>query len=1140
MSFETTILPLIGSQFPAFYNDKGQDFIRFAKAYYEWMESENQTLYHTRRLNEYRSVDTTIDEFSIHFREKYLYGLPLSTDVDTKFLFKHIKDFLSMKGTEEGIDVFFRLIFGEEVKVFYPADDLLRPSDGDYYVPVYLELAPSTRAATFQGKQITGVTSGATAIVEKVIRKGVTGKYIDVAYITNLQGHFTTGELITENGVIEGAPLIIGSLTNLDINLAGADFEVGDIASIVSSVTGRRGLIRITGVETATGRVAFTLIDGGWGFSEDALVYVSEKVINTDTRTNANTDITDFYIFETVEQPLATIDYTNNSAAFAIGQEVVGANTIANTGSGYVVGITNIVGANGTLKILVSNGTFSTASDVANTTANVALIDTYTNSTATGLLIGANSSAVGLYDVTGTFTSNTDYAFLRGQTSNTYSEVTSNGIATGSGADFSIGAIQDTETVYINTDLIGGNNAALQPYLNIQLNGYYGNVGYLEAVTINSGGTGYTNGAAISFSGGTPTSNATATLSTNSTGGITTVTITSSGNGYDTPPTVSAPGGTGANLEADMFFGYGFPRNVYATLDTVIGVALSKNTYTIGEIASLSNINPGADYNQDPFVLVIEPLIAGYGRRDLILQLDTIVGTFTEGERISQSFSLPAYSVSYNNMVTSVSSVIVTAGGTEYVGTDVVVFTGGAGTGAAGSLILGTQLTLLNVSGTFEAGEVISQATSGATGLIYSANATVLKVQPTSGAFAASLIVTGATSNATANVSAFSNGVVFGISVTDGGLNYSSAPAVSITTSTGSGFTANAVLRGFQVAESATQDTSTGIISTVATTNSTAGSLLITTDDVFAANATSITTTTYSIDLDVDNSPFTLGETVTQQNTNATGVVYSSNSTVLRVIDVDGTFDVSNSTYGLLTSAISAISANVSLVASSAILYGSNTSATIVTATSAPVAQIIRGSVTEVGADYIKIARKSFSVAFQNDIDIVGLSSGASANVVMVINDPDTNPIGLNAQINAVAGAVEGSISDFEVIDSGFAYEELESVDIVKEGGAFVASGYVRLLNEGTGTGYFQSEKGYLNTKYLHDSDYYQEYSYVIRTGLALDTYRQMLKDIMHVAGTKMFGEFNKVSKANTMVKTLTINTGTIISNNSGTILYQQ
>lgn len=78
--------------------------------------------------------------------------------------------------------------------------------------------------------------------------------------------------------------------------------------------------------------------------------------------------------------------------------------------------------------------------------------------------------------------------------------------------------------------------------------------GSLTALTIVAGGTGYANTDTITVAAtGTGSVNATATLTTNSTGGITAVTITNTGIGFTTAApavTITTSAGTSANVVA--------------------------------------------------------------------------------------------------------------------------------------------------------------------------------------------------------------------------------------------------------------------------------------------------------------------------------------------------------------------------------------------------------------------------------------------------------------------------------------------------------------------------------------------------------------------------------------------------------------
>lgn len=57
--------------------------------------------------------------------------------------------------------------------------------------------------------------------------------------------------------------------------------------------------------------------------------------------------------------------------------------------------------------------------------------------------------------------------------------------------------------------------------------------------------------------------------------------------------------------------------------------------------------------------------------------------------------------------------------------------------------------------------------------------------------------------------------------------------------------------------------------------------------------------------------------------------------------------------------------------------------------------------------------------------------------------------------------------------------------------------------------GYFLNDDGKLSdAKFIQDSYFYQQFSYVLRASESIDKYRSLVQDVIHPAGLKMFGEF--------------------------------
>lgn len=68
---------------------------------------------------------------------------------------------------------------------------------------------------------------------------------------------------------------------------------------------------------------------------------------------------------------------------------------------------------------------------------------------------------------------------------------------------------------------------------------------------------------------------------------------------------------------------------------------------------------------------------------------------------------------------------------------------------------------------------------------------------------------------------------------------------------------------------------------------------------------------------------------------------------------------------------------------------------------------------------------------------------------------------------------------------------------------------FVQLGSIARYAGYYETNDGFLSdTIYLQDADYYQPFSYVIKIDEQLNTYKNVVLDMLHPAGMKMFGEY--------------------------------
>lgn len=308
------------------------------------------TTYWSRHLPEIRDIDKTIERFILQFKNKYLPNIQFTTATNKELLIKNSLDFYRAKGTPRAVDLFFKLVHGFGADVFYPSDDLFRPSDNTWADVKYIEVEDSEINVEFVGQTVFGAESGASAFVERFVRIKKGTLFIPVLFIANLRGNFKTGEQIFTTDLDENVTTqMIGSLTTLNITFSSANFQIGEDV-IVADGRGKNAKARVRAVTTLVGAVDFGLIDGGWGYIAEDDDYEGSRIEGS-TRVlrlaNFSLSNSEFYYhtdpvkrFELLQQDAISIVPANTAVTFELGETVFGySNTDDELFQGVVVSI---------------------------------------------------------------------------------------------------------------------------------------------------------------------------------------------------------------------------------------------------------------------------------------------------------------------------------------------------------------------------------------------------------------------------------------------------------------------------------------------------------------------------------------------------------------------------------------------------------------------------------------------------------------------------------------------------------------------------------------------------------------------------------------------------------------------------------
>lgn len=293
---------LVSGQLPFFVRNDHPNFVAFVEAYYEYLEQtktdldKGRVLERSKHLLDYMDVDNTLDDFAEKLYDRFLHFLPKDTKADKNLILKNAKDFYRSTGSEKSIRFLMRVLFNEDIDFYYPKRDILRASDGKWYIEKNLRIQEETingvsntstsALEKFVNRRITGNNSNASAKVESVTRFFDDNIRVDELIISDIKGQFEDGETIrayfdedTVTKMVTGR-IFGGILNGIRIVDGGTGYVKGDPVTIVTTDKNARGAIA-TVDKVSTGNIAGISVlqsDGGAGYRVGDYMAISDPV----------------------------------------------------------------------------------------------------------------------------------------------------------------------------------------------------------------------------------------------------------------------------------------------------------------------------------------------------------------------------------------------------------------------------------------------------------------------------------------------------------------------------------------------------------------------------------------------------------------------------------------------------------------------------------------------------------------------------------------------------------------------------------------------------------------------------------------------------------------------------------------------
>jgi hypothetical protein len=315
----------------------------------------------TGQLLDNRTIENSVDVYVDYLREELYPSIPSEIVGDRTLLAIKFKDFFQSRSNEQSYRFLFKLLYNEDVEFYYPGEDVLRVSDGNFEKTQVIRAAVDGNINTvfnFLEKTVRGRTSGSLATVVDIKIFFIGSVQVAEMTLKLVSGTFVGGEIIEDISDTDLTATLYGMITGFNIVDGGSGYEVGDAITItgdgseaevvVSSINDSPISALKTNVVGQGYRRGVTATINNSGTGGTGLIVRVTDIANTYTVTSgANTytvgEISKVSIInrgrDYFKAPTITITDTTISSLGLLSPKLI---TLANTGSNYGVGNTLI------------------------------------------------------------------------------------------------------------------------------------------------------------------------------------------------------------------------------------------------------------------------------------------------------------------------------------------------------------------------------------------------------------------------------------------------------------------------------------------------------------------------------------------------------------------------------------------------------------------------------------------------------------------------------------------------------------------------------------------------------------------------------------------------------------------------------
>jgi len=308
----------INSVIPEHIRHNDPKLVAFAEAYFNFLDQDGAAGRILNTLPEYRDLDKVSTAFIEYLQRELAVSIPENVVADKVKLYKNVTDIYLSKGAEPSYVALFNLIFNDNIELYFPRVDILKPSDGkwdqsfqkwtgdDGKISHLKKIQDSRYYQSFSYVIKTGQTiDNWNDAVKKLLHPAGFAFFGEVVIFTNASGKI---------GTPPGRQVEVGAF-NIVIDVVSADVELPPVSCIID-------IDYVTAAPQPPLGPGFLHVDM-YKFLPQTETY-STPITVSQTRANNETGVNTAYSVTPPNHPGGVIDdFKNFTVQQAVNQEAI-------------------------------------------------------------------------------------------------------------------------------------------------------------------------------------------------------------------------------------------------------------------------------------------------------------------------------------------------------------------------------------------------------------------------------------------------------------------------------------------------------------------------------------------------------------------------------------------------------------------------------------------------------------------------------------------------------------------------------------------------------------------------------------------------------------------------------------------------